>query len=61
MSEELDIFLHEDEVKYDPERMVDHAAYLRLESVPLHTLTEIMDVSQVRDMEVCCALVPHNA
>ena len=59
--EELDIYLHEDEAKYDPELIVDPAAYLSLESVPLHTLTEIVDVSQVRDMEVCCALVPHNA
>jgi hypothetical protein len=31
--EELDIFLHEDEANYDPELMVDPAAYLSLESV----------------------------
>ena len=59
--EELDISEHEDEVAYDPDLMVMPAAYLNMESVPLHTLTEILDVSQIRDMEVCCALVPHKA
>ena len=59
--DELDIYEHEDEVAYDPDLMVMPAAYLNMESVPLHTLTEILDVSQIRDMEVCCALVPHKA
>ena len=59
--EELDIYQHEDEVVYDPNLMVEPAAYLSMESVPLHTLTEMVDVSQVRGMKVCCALVPHKA
>ena len=59
--EDLEICKHEVEVAYDPDLVVDPAVYLGLEGVPLHTLTEIVDVSQVRDMEVCCALVQHNA
>jgi hypothetical protein len=37
------------------------AAFMGLGAVRLNELTEVMDVSPVRDESVCCALVPHRA
>ena len=56
----LDIFLEDGEATaYDPTFMVMPSAFLKLDVVQLSNLTEILDVREVRAMEVCCALVKH--
>jgi hypothetical protein len=48
---ELDISLVEDESPYDPDLLVKHAVFLGPGAVPLHEVTEVVDLvdaSQVR-------------
>jgi len=56
----LDIFLVDPELTaYDPTLMVEPSAFLKLAAVTLSSLTEILDVQEVRRMKVCCVLVLH--
>jgi hypothetical protein len=60
-SAELEIMLVEDESPYDGEVMVKAAAFLNLGAmVPLNELSVVMDVSPVREQNVCCAMVQHK-
>jgi hypothetical protein len=45
---------------HDSDHWVEPTSFLNRSAVRLHELTEVMDVSQLRGMNVCCALVPHK-
>jgi hypothetical protein len=40
--------------------MAKPADFLGPGPVPLHTLTEVVDVREVRGMKVCCELIAHT-
>ena len=59
-SAELEIMLMEDESPYGGEVMVKAAAFLNPGAIPLNELSVVMDVSPVREQNVCCAMVQHK-